>query len=225
MTDLLLPEALATPPSPATTNWVPVGPAGYPSGAEIGYDQITSTVTVASTTESAGTVVISGSPHTFDGGPVIAEFFTQNLGGPTLAGNFTILSLFEGATQIARIAQVKSESAGGSGVTANPTYRFTPTAGTHTYSVTAFMTGGTSGQVAAGVGGPGVNPPAFLRFRKVEMVAPPVPGVIAYGTSLPTAPTDGQEAVLVDNTTNPSYQWRFRYNAGSSSVTSVVAGK
>ena len=50
------------------------------------------------------------------------------------------------------------------------------------------------------------------------MVAPPVPGVIAYGTSLPTAPTDGQEAVLVDNTTNPSYQWRFRYNAGSSSA-------
>jgi len=50
------------------------------------------------------------------------------------------------------------------------------------------------------------------------MVAPPVPGVIAYGTSLPTAPTDGQEAVLVDSVTNPSYQWRFRYNAGSSST-------
>lgn len=42
------------------------------------------------------------------------------------------------------------------------------------------------------------------------------PGVGAsYGTSLPVSPVDGQEAVLVDSVTNPSYQWRFRYNAGS----------
>jgi hypothetical protein len=39
-----------------------------------------------------------------------------------------------------------------------------------------------------------------------------------YGTSLPTSPVDGQEAVLVDSLTNPTYQWRFRYNAGSSSA-------
>ncbi len=38
-----------------------------------------------------------------------------------------------------------------------------------------------------------------------------------YGTSLPTSPFDGQEAILVDSVTNPSYTWRFRYNAGSSS--------
>jgi len=41
---------------------------------------------------------------------------------------------------------------------------------------------------------------------------------IAYGTSLPTNPVDGQEAILVDSITNPSYEWRFRYNAGSSSA-------
>ena len=38
-----------------------------------------------------------------------------------------------------------------------------------------------------------------------------------YGTSLPSSPVDGQEAILVDSLTNPSYQWRFRYNAGSTS--------
>lgn len=38
-----------------------------------------------------------------------------------------------------------------------------------------------------------------------------------YGTSLPANPADAQEAILVDSLTNPSYQWRFRYNAGSSS--------
>jgi len=41
---------------------------------------------------------------------------------------------------------------------------------------------------------------------------------LAYGTSLPSSPVDGQEAVLVDSLTNSSYQWRFRYNAGSSST-------
>jgi hypothetical protein len=39
-----------------------------------------------------------------------------------------------------------------------------------------------------------------------------------YGTTLPATPADGQEAILVDSITNPSYQWRFRYNAGSSSA-------
>lgn len=39
----------------------------------------------------------------------------------------------------------------------------------------------------------------------------------SYGTSLPASPVDGQEAILVDSTTNPSYQWRFRYNASSTS--------
>lgn len=40
----------------------------------------------------------------------------------------------------------------------------------------------------------------------------------AYGTSLPASPVDGQEFTLVDSITNPLYQWRFRYNAGSSST-------
>jgi hypothetical protein len=35
---------------------------------------------------------------------------------------------------------------------------------------------------------------------------------VGYGTALPSAPFNGQEFVLVDSTTNPSYQWRFRYN-------------
>jgi len=38
------------------------------------------------------------------------------------------------------------------------------------------------------------------------------------GTAFPGSPSDGDEFVLVDSTTNPTYQWRFRYNAGSSST-------
>jgi hypothetical protein len=38
-----------------------------------------------------------------------------------------------------------------------------------------------------------------------------------YATSLPSSPIDGQETILVDSITNPTYQWRFRYNVNSSS--------
>src|SRR5215475_427042 len=41
---------------------------------------------------------------------------------------------------------------------------------------------------------------------------------VAYGTTLPASPVDGIQAILVDSTTNPSYQWHFRYNVGSSST-------
>jgi hypothetical protein len=40
----------------------------------------------------------------------------------------------------------------------------------------------------------------------------------AYGTTLPASPVDGQEAILVDSTTAPTYQWRFRYNAGNTTA-------
>jgi len=48
-------------------------------------------------------------------------------------------------------------------------------------------------------------------------VVPPYP-TPNYGTTLPATPVDGQEAILVDSITAPTYQWRFRYNAGSTSA-------
>lgn len=55
---------------------------------------------------------------------------------------------------------------------------------------------------------PTSNPPA---------VWPMAPGTSNYGTTLPTSPYDGQEAVLVDSITNSTYQWHFRYNASATS--------
>ena len=39
-----------------------------------------------------------------------------------------------------------------------------------------------------------------------------------YGTTLPASPVDGAEHVLVDSASNPTWQWRLRYNAGSTSA-------
>ena len=46
----------------------------------------------------------------------------------------------------------------------------------------------------------------------------PIPASPSYGISLPASPVNGQEAILVDSLSNPTYQWRFRYNAVSSSA-------
>jgi len=43
-------------------------------------------------------------------------------------------------------------------------------------------------------------------------------GNAGYGTSLPASPTDGMEYILVDSTTLPTYQWRMRWNNGSSNT-------
>lgn len=40
----------------------------------------------------------------------------------------------------------------------------------------------------------------------------------SYATTLPAGPVDGQQAILVDSTSAPTYAWLFRYNAGSGST-------
>ena len=72
-------------------------------------------------------------------------------------------------------------------------------------------------------------PGQIVRYNGIDYLAvnpsvgqtPPTvfgPVGAGYGTSLPGSPIDGQEYTLVDSLTNPSYQWRFRWNAGSSSA-------
>ena len=139
-----------------------------PIGWEFGYDQITSNVNIVSTTESSGTTVLTAAAHTFDGSPVIAEFFAPVLYSGTSSSNDLIVSLFEGATQIGRLFD---NGINGLGLFRGgmARVRLTPSAGSHTYKVTAFNNVGASGSpfVAAGAGGTGAYNPAYLRFTKV----------------------------------------------------------
>jgi len=148
----------------------PAGAGGSSSGAgsEVGYDQITAPVSVVSNTEATGTTVISCAAHTFDGSPVFAVFFAPFVSSDATAGHQLIVSLFEGATQIGRLLNYVAPTS-----TANNTQaitgmlRFTPSAASHTYTVTAFMVTAGSGTVGAGTSGTGNNVPAFIRFTKV----------------------------------------------------------
>ncbi len=148
--------------SAAAGSWV------FPPGHEFGYDQITSTVNIASTTEATGTTIITAAAHTFDGGAVMAEFFSPvGVTGTTLSQVVTI-SLFEAATQIGRIAVFDTPAAAQALMPIHAMLRFTPSAASHTYTITAFTTNVTgTPQVGAGAGGTGVNVPAYLRFTKV----------------------------------------------------------
>lgn len=148
--------------------WAAGGGGG--GGGEVGYAQITSGVNVLSTNEASGTTIISPGSITFDGAAVMVEFFAPFCTTDNGAlGHQTVVSLFEGATQISRLAlsfnhvnSVQNESP------MYGRYRFTPTAGAHTYTVTAFSTSTTgTPAIGAGAGGTGNNPPAFIRFTKV----------------------------------------------------------
>lgn len=140
-----------------------------PPGAEIGYTQITADVNLTDLAENTATALISPGALTFDGAPVMVEFFAEEIISPTGVSAFLVLTLFEGATEITRLAVFDSLSA-----TVIPPapgigrYRFTPSAASHTYKLCGFVssTAGTP-HIRAGSGGTGGNAPAYLRFTKV----------------------------------------------------------
>ena len=138
----------------------------YPPGFEVGYDEITAPVTVTSVTEATGTAVISCAAHTFDGAAVVAEFFAPSLVPAAGIGAAVVVCLFAGATQIGRLCVAISPVAAVMQVPGAGSLRFTPTAAAHTYTVTAFQTGG-NGTVNAGASGTGAYVPASIRFVKV----------------------------------------------------------
>lgn len=135
------------------------------AGTEIGYDQITAPVTVASTTEATGTLIIPGSAHAFDGAKVYAEFYCPRVIGGTNGYTVTI-SLFEGSTQIFRMAVVggAAVASGGFQTPVCISVPFTPSAGNHTYKITAHCP--ESAQIYCGVGGTATDAPAYLKFTK-----------------------------------------------------------
>lgn len=140
----------------------------YPPSYEIGYDEITATVTVTSTTEASGTAVVSCAAHTFDGGAVVVEFFAPYLQIGATVGDNVSVCLFEGATEIGRLLHVTTPSTGTSILTAAiGKLRFTPTAASHTYTISAFKNAGSTCVVGAGAKGTGAYVPAYCRFVKV----------------------------------------------------------
>ena len=141
----------------------------YPPGFEIGYAQITAAANITDTSEATATALISPGALTFDGGAVLVTVYAPYFQSPSPLGATATVTLFEGATQLARLALIASVVAG-TDLTYNmhAEFRMTPTAGSHTYKVCAFCSSTTgTPQIGAGAGGTGAYAPAFIRFTKV----------------------------------------------------------
>lgn len=137
-------------------------------GFEVGYDQITSGVNIASTTQATPTTIITCAAHTFDGAAVVATFFSPQVSYPTVANATIGIDLWEGATNLGEFSFTRTSSATQQFATVMGAFRFTPTAAAHTYLVQAYASSTTgTPNVGGGAGTAGAIMPCFIRFTKV----------------------------------------------------------
>ncbi len=150
--------------SSQSTGLVYIGNAGF----EIGYDQITSNVNVGGTTFGTASTVITCAAHTFDGSPVLLTVFTPSLVPPSPASASIQVHLSESGSDLAVLGFLSNAGSTGQVVVpATMQYRFTPSAGSHTYLIVAFVSVNTgTPRVVAGAAGAANNVPAFARFTK-----------------------------------------------------------
>jgi len=184
---------------------------GSVTGDELAYAELTTDLALPQVAQASAVTVVALPSLTFDGAtPIILDFHIPRI-GPGATNVITSWNLWDGSTDMGAVTESQGLTMFQSG-----RRRFTPSAGAHTYTLRAFCQNGTATAQNAG------RLPASLRAIRVNPAPPTIsPGpvtAVTYGTSLPVAPSDGQEAILVDSLTNPTYQWRFRYNAGSSSA-------
>lgn len=133
--------------------------------SELDYVQFTGSVSPTATTEGTANTVVTGNSVTYDGAtPVIIEFYAPNM-RPASGGQMTIVLYQDGASigQLAFVNQSGLENI----PACHTTRRLTPSAGSHTYSIRAFVNTGT-GLVAAGGGGSGNTSPGFIRIVKAN---------------------------------------------------------
>ena len=156
--------AVATGAATATEQW--------PPGHEFDYVQITSAGSPTATTEASSDTIITGSAVAYDGSTVVmVDFYCPDARPADSAGAWMVVSLFEGATQLGRLAWMSlpttlSATLASQRHPLNGHFRLTPTNASHTYHIKAHVSTGT-GYIGAGAGGTGALVPAFMRITKV----------------------------------------------------------
>jgi hypothetical protein len=191
--------------------------ANRPPG-ELAYAEFTAPVTISATTLAAAQTVVTAPPVTVDGvTPLLVEFSCPYMLSPT--ANSLDAYLFMDGVSLGVIAR-NFPSGGTTNFPVRAARRLTPAAGARTFSVRG-VGGAGGGQFYAGVGdaSQGTFLPSFIRVTQANpvLIAPAGPTVPTYGLALPSSPADGQEHVLVDSLTAPTWQWRFRFNAAKAS--------
>lgn len=136
----------------------------YPPGYEFDYVEITSNVSITATTAATANTAITGSAVTYDGSTIIKiDFFTSAIISP--GGQSIEVVLYDGASQVAKIATLYNATIAYY-VPGTFSKRLTPSNASHTYSIRAFVSGGT-GTIQAAASGANTNTSAFIRITKV----------------------------------------------------------
>lgn len=196
-------------------------------GPEVAYAELTGSVSITATTEATAQVVVTAPAFIADGSSqYLVEFFVPHI-QPAGAVNAThsVAFFVDGVTD-GRVGIMQTPAAAGFAVPMRLARRLTPAAGSRTISVRAWVSTGT-GQLWAGLGGAGNYTPGFIRVTKVPTALPVTGGAVpaqALVTALPASPVDGQQVVLVDSLTAPTYQWKLLYVAGKASNRWVFVG-
>ena len=191
---------------------------------ELGYSQITSNVSVASSTAgTSATTVIPPVTVICDGGPVLVEFFAANAAPSTTSGDFLAVSLMQDGAEATRYWTYKNNNSGGS--TDDHLYlsrRLTPTAGSHTFGVNAFVTSAARpGKVNASASTTS-DGPAFLRVSKIvtatQWPAVTTGTIICTSSTRPGSPFEGQTIYETDTDLSYTYNgsaWVQTENIGA----------
>ena len=144
---------------------VAIAGGGGGGSSEIAYAQITTNAAITDTAEATATALITLGPATYTAVPTYLEFCAPYVQVGTTLGNTVTVTIFEGATELGRIALLANFVSGlNMGQPVRGSLKLTPSAASHTYKLCAF-TVNTAGvpQIIAGAGGTAAYAPAFFR--------------------------------------------------------------
>jgi hypothetical protein len=177
---------------------------------ELGYSEITSGVTISSTTAGSGTTIFSDLSFVSDGSPILVELFSPQA-RPSLSADASItVSLYLDGSEQTRTWGRHRTAAGTNGDSKplNLSRRITPSAGSHTVSVKAYASTG-SGSFGAGTGTSTTDAPAFLRVSKIvqatQWPAVTTGTIICTSSTRPASPFEGQ--TIYETDTDLSLTW------------------
>lgn len=135
---------------------------------ELQYTEITSPVSVSSTSEASPTACITGAALVVAAVPTLIEVMVPLFASSTSGVGF--LTIWEDSTEKGRITSATSEfyNTGGSNYCMGLFgFRYTPTAGSKVYKLQGHVSAGAASTLTAGAGGTNAYVPAYLRILQL----------------------------------------------------------
>lgn len=137
-------------------------------GEELDYVQKTTDTSITQTAEASADTIVTSSTLSYDGSTtVIIEFYSWSVTTQATSSVFNTVYLFADGSSIGQFGRVRTVAGVGFAASMLVRRRITPSAGSHTYSVRATTTSGTS--TVGGGAGTGTNTPqpAYIRITRV----------------------------------------------------------